>query len=204
MSATEFQKNLLKDDPYKDEVDVAGDVMQPPSPGSEVAGPAMFDLVREVKQAQLVGQALLKSAFSLLDKRTIVRQESGQTDGSGNVDIPLFTVPQGFEFVVTRVNVESPAFTPATPFSSATGWIALARGAIIGGPGALGPGAILDFLPNPPVATGAILPALFTDGQDQAAILRGGETISLHFFGGGGASINIDIYCRLQGFTRAL
>ena len=198
MTDDRFQRRLMQDDPYKEFNTEAGTVVAPPEPGAEVTGPAMFDLVREVKQAQLVGRELLKASSSLLNRRSVVRYASGQTDTNGNVDIPIYDVPSGFEFVTTRCIVECPAFTPATPYTNAAGWIALIRGSNFG------VGSILDFLPNPPIASGAILPALFTDGADKASVLRGGEKISLHFNGGGGASVGIDLTVRLQGFTTAV
>lgn len=182
-------------DAFIEESPVPGDVAKPPPPGEEVAGPPLFDLVKELRHAQEVGRQLLEESNKLLQRRTIVRRGNGQTDASGNVDIPLFVVPMGFEFVVTRVNVESPAFTPAVPYSAATAWIALILG------DRFGVGAILDFLPNPPLASGPILPCLFTDGADQAGVLRGGEQVSIHLANG---PVNSAIVCRLQGYTLAV
>lgn len=166
-----------------------------PNPGQEVVGPAFFDLVREVKLAQQVGEQLLRDAKSLMDKRSVISLETGQTDGSGNIDLPLYVCPAGFEFVITRLSVEAIGFTPAVPFASATGWIAIIRGQ------AFGVGSIVDFLPNPPLANAPILPAQFVDGPNNAAVFRSGERVSLHIANG---PVNTDIYARFQGFTQSV
>lgn len=190
----EFTRNVMgsHDRDRKNDF-VAGTVLQPPEPGAEVAGPPMFDLVREIRQAQIVGEQLLKQADSLFDRRVVIQTANGTTTGAGILDLLLYNVPQGFEFTITRVNVEAVGFSPAVPYTNAAGWIAVCRG------DRFAVGSILDFLPNPPVASGAILPALFTDGANQAGIIRGGEKVSLHIETGPATT---DVYVRLQGWQK--
>lgn len=196
MTDDRFTRNVMgsNDRDQKNRFEAAT-VTLPPEPGTEVAGPAMFDLVREIKHAQMVGQQLLKQADSLLDTRTIVQTANGTTTAAGLLDLLLYTVPGGFEFVVTRVNVEAVGFTPAVPYTNAAGWIALCRG------DSFAVGSMLDFLPNPPLASGPILPAVMSDGGEQAGAIRGGEKVSLHIQSG---PATVDIYVRLQGIQKAV
>lgn len=196
MSQTEFTRHRMGlDNPRNTDAETAADVAKPPPPGEESAGPGMFDLVRELRRAEQVNNVLMETASKLLKARTIVERTNGTTDGTGLLDMVLYQVPMGFEVVVTRLNVEAVGFTPATPYTNAAGWIALVEGA------RFGVGSIVDFLPNPPVASGAILPVSTTDGASQAAIFRSGAIISLHLNAGPATTA---IYARLQGLQRAV
>ena len=168
---------------------------QAPEPGAESVGPAMFDLVQETRRSIDVQNKLLKAAIPLLDQRIVVETITGQTDGSGILNLVLFRVPQGMQFITTRVNVEAAGFTPATPYTNAAGWIGLMRSDkfVIG--------SLVDFLPNPPIASGAILPASITDGASEAAVFRGGEIVGLTIASG---PANTDIWVRLQGFEEPI
>lgn len=196
MSQTEFTRHRTGlDNRRLTDTEVAADVTQPPAPGEESAGPGMFDLVRETRHAQQVAAVLMQEASQMLKRRTVVEKTTAVTDGAGNLDMVLYQVPMGFEIVVTRINLEAIGFSPAVPFTFATGWVALVAGA------RFGVGSMIDFLPNPPAASGAILPATLTDGANQAGIFRGGEIISLHVNAG---PITTAIYARLQGIQRAV
>lgn len=166
-----------------------------PNPGEESVGPGLFDLVVRTHRSIEVQSELLRAAMPLLNKRIVVESSTGQTDGSGNVVIPLYRVPQGMQLVITRVNFDDGVSTPAVPFTFATGFVELITAE------AYAPGTIVDFLPNPPVASGPIFPGQFTDGSDEASVIRGGQVISLNVFHG---PINRDIWCRLQGFEEPI
>lgn len=187
-------------DPRSEDRNVPADVYEPPAPGEESAGPAMFDLVKETRRAQEVNRVLLDEASHLLARRRVVERTTGNTDANGLLDLPIYTVPGGFELAVTRYSVEDGVHTPAVPFTNAAAFLVLFVGR---GSWQIGNmGAVLDFIPNPPAAGGAIIPAVVTDGVDQAGIVRGGETVSLHV--NAPTLINAAIFVRLQGILRAL
>ena len=161
-----------------------------PNPGEESIGPALFDLLVRTHRSIDVQAELLKAAIPLLNRRTIVEIVNGNTDASGNMDLVLYRVPQGMQFIVTRVNIENGGNSPASPYTNAAGWIGLMRA------DKFVKGTLVDFLPNPPVSNGAILPASITDGATEAGLFRGGEIIGLHIDTG---PANNDIWVRLQG-----
>lgn len=168
-----------------------------PPPGEEVSGPALFELYRKTAHAVEVQNELLRAAIPLMDRRIIVEYKTGQTDANGNADIVIYQVPQGMQFITTRVNVEDATHTPASPYTNAAGWIALIRGQ------AFAPGCIVDFIPNPPLTNGPILPASITDGATEAGVFRGGEFVTLHV-AGAAALATTDIWVRLQGIQEPI
>lgn len=196
MSQTEFTRHRLGlDNPRNTDTERAADVVGPPAPGSESAGPGMFDLVRETKHAQHVASVLMEQASQMLRQRTITEKVTGVTDGAGLLDMVVYQVPMGFEVIVTRLNVEAVGFTPAVPYTNAAGWLALIEGA------RFGVGSMIDFIPNPPAASGPILPAVITDGAAAAGYFRGGQIISLHLNAGPATT---QVLCRMQGLQRAV
>jgi hypothetical protein len=122
---------------------------------------------------------------------------TSQTDASGNLDLPAYQVPLGFEATITRVNIEAGSgnFTPAAPFAAANAWAALIRGL------RFGTGSILDFAPAS--AGGPIFPGVWTDSATQAIRLRGGEWVTLHVVGTVTLATT-PVYCRLQGWISEL
>lgn len=169
---------------------IPADSATPPYPGSESAGPALYDLVQRTSRALEVQHELIRHSLVLMEKRFIVQQVSGETDANGNLDLRLFEIPQGFKLQVARVNVEAGTFTPASPFSAANAWMALIRGL------AFAPGCILNF--GPAVAAGPLLPGIFSESTSHAPIVLGGDAISLHIVGTATLA-NIAIWARLQG-----
>ncbi len=164
-----------------------------PEPGPEVAGPAMFNLVQETRRALDVQSRLIVRAIPLLNNRIIVERHSVETDANGNADLVLYRVPQGMQFVVTRLIVENATNNAGTPFSAAGAWIALILG------DRYQPGSIRDFAPNPANAGATpLLPWVFSDGNEEASVFRGGETVGLHIVGTATLA-NQDIWATLQG-----
>lgn len=163
-----------------------------PTPGMEVVGPTMFNLVQETRRAIDIQSRLLQAAIPLLDNRRITDYATGQTDANGNLDLPMYRVPAGMQFVMTRLNVEDGTHTPGAGFTAAGCWIAVIRG------DKFSPGSMVDFLPNPPNNNGIIIPALFSDGNSEAAVYKGGEVITLHVVGTVTLA-NTDIWARFQG-----
>lgn len=163
------------------------------NPGEEAIGPLMFNLVEESRRAREVHDKLLQAAIPLLDQRIIVERHAGNTDANGNLDLPLYRVPQGYQLVVTRCIIEDATHTPGAPFSAAGAWIALIDG------DRFQPGSVKDFLPNPGNAAAVpLIPGLFSDGNTEAAVFRGGQIVSLHVVGTVTLA-NVDIFCTLQG-----
>jgi hypothetical protein len=166
-----------------------------PPPGEESVGPALIELVRQTKRAFELENELLRDALKSLDNRLVIEYASGSTDGSGNLDLKLFTVPMGYAFYATRINIEGGAFTPASPFSAATAWLALIRGTNFG------VSSILDF--GPAAASGTIIPSIFSTSRNHAPALRGGEILTLHIVGSATLA-NTSIWARCQGFLDPL
>ena len=115
----------------------------------------------------------------------------GQTDGTtGNLTMRLFDVPQGFTAKITRLIVESASFSPASPFSTANAWHAIVSaptGTQVDPTKVWGSGMVRDF--GPVTAGGPIIPALFTDNDDQAGVARGGRTVWYVLSGASAAAI---------------
>jgi len=166
-------------------------VLTPPYPGSESVGPALYDLVMRTNRALDVQGELLHEAIIAGKRRKVIENVTGETDGSGNLDLKIFQVPQGYNFTATRVNVEAAGFTPASPFSNAAAWIALIRGT------SFTVGSLLDFGPATPGS--AIIPSIFSTSDNHAPTLNGGEILTLHIVGAAGLA-NQDIWCRCQGW----
>lgn len=166
-----------------------------PEPGAESVGPAMIHLVEETRRAMAVQSQLILKAVPLLNNRMIVEKHAGQTDAAGNLDLVLYRVPQGYQFLTTRVTIEDATHTPGAPFSAAGAWIALISG------DKFAAGSMRDMAPNPGNAGASpIIPFIFSDGSSEASIFRGGEIISLHVVGTATLA-NTDIFVSLQGQT---
>lgn len=196
MSNLASEKALRDGHNFRDENrQVPARVGTPPEPGSESAGPSMFHLVQETRRSLEVQNHLLKAAIPLMDQRIVVDYATGQTDGSGNLDLKIYQVPQGYQFITTRVNIEDGTHTPGNGFTAANCWMALIRG------DKWQPGSIIDFVPNPPNAAGVILPAQFSDGASEAGVFRGGEIIGLHISAGPATT---DIWVRIQGQLQSI
>lgn len=165
---------------------------RPGYPGDESAGPAMFNLVQETVRALDIQSQLIAKAVPLLTNRIIVEKHAVQTDANGNGDIKLYQVPQGYQFVLTRCVVEDAAHFAGTPFSVAGAWHAIIEG------DRYQPGSIRDFAPNPPASNVPCIPWIYSDGNEESAVFRGGQIVSLHLaLTATGA--NLDIWVSLQG-----
>jgi hypothetical protein len=172
-----------------------GATPNPPIPGWESVGPAMQEFIARTNRALEVQGRLLQAAIPLMDKRIVVDYATGTTDGSGNLDLVIYRVPVGFQFITTRVNVEDGTHTPGAGFTGATSWIGLMRG------DKWMPGSLVDFWPVPAAGNAVIIPIQFTDGSSEAAVFRGGETIGLHIATG---PVSSDIWVRIQGLMEPI
>jgi hypothetical protein len=143
------------------------------------------------------GEAAAHALASVWQQANVAKKElpivnalGGETDGQGNLDLLLFEVPQGYVFQAGRVNLEAVGFSPASPYSNSSAWVALIRGA------RFATGSILDF--GPPASGGTIFPSIFSTGTSHAPQLYGGEILTLHVVGAAGLA-NTGITARLQG-----
>lgn len=182
-------------DPRSETVEVPVRSVDAPPPGEESVGPTMFDFVVELRRSQEVSHFLMEQATNLLKRRSIVEKAVGNTSAAGLLNLPIYLVPNGYQFYLTRWNVEAEGFSPGAPYSNAVGQISIFSGQ------EFGVGAMLDFLPNPPAANGAILPASSTDGLPSAPLFRGGETVSLRLVAG---PVSTKINVRIQGVQEVI
>ena len=185
------------------------------SPGAESIGPTMFDLVRETQEAQNVERSLLNQLLELDRDRTIVSKAVGKSPATGfDFTFPIYRVPFGFELVITRINIEAASvnsvFSPANPLTTNNAsQAAIFEGDVYGmgnppssGIGVRGGGSTLYFIPEPFDANGPMAPLLITNGQEEAALVKGGTTVS--FWGSLPLLQNITFWIRLQGIQRVI
>lgn len=187
------------------ERDVSGDDFRGPS---QPVGPRLANELIE----QLGGEGAARllhhmwvEANTRKKERDMVIPVGGTADGSGNLDLVIYDVPQGYTFKVTRVNLEAVVGgtlqTPAAPFSAANAWLALMRGtnfSNVGGEAtaSFGNGSMLDFAPA--TAGSRLFPGLFTWSKNHAPLCQSGTKLGLHVVGTG-TFANAQVYCRVQG-----
>lgn len=168
----------------------------PPEPrGPALSDTGLGDARSDRAELARALAAVMAEAERARRKITEFAAVTGQTNASGNLDLPIFYVPAGFECAVVRVNIEDATHTPASPFSAATAWLALIRG------DHFGPGSILDF--GPATVGTTIIPSIFSTSENHAPILRGGEILSLHVVGSATLA-NTPIFARAQMSMREL
>lgn len=169
---------------------------QPPSLLERIEDPAQLS----PSERSFVAAALRAYDRSPKLERSVFAKASGQTDATtGNVVIPLFEVPQGYEGHLTYVVADAPgtaALTPTAPAANAAIWNYIA---ILPGSGgrsnadaATSGGTrtgLVDFAPNPALSTGAALPVKYTYNDSNAPIAWGGQTIWFVLIGGSQAGV---------------
>lgn len=174
------------------DVPVAPHFDEVPEPGRESVGPAMFNLVQETVRALDIQSQLITKAIPLLTNRIIIEKHAVNLDANGNADYKLYQVQQGYQFIMTRCIVEDAAHNPGTPFSVAAAWHAIIEG------DKYQPGSIRDFAPNPPASNVPLLPWIYSDGNEESAVFRGGQIVGIHLALTAGMA-NADIWVSLQG-----
>lgn len=110
-------------------------------------------------------------------------EESAVTDANGNALIPVFVVPPGRIFRITRLVAAADGFTAAAPFRNPAGALQVLRG-----------NTIVDFVN---LENG--LPALSTDSRDTGTRWRNGELVQVQLIGG---PANTSVNVTAQGFLR--
>lgn len=96
---------------------------------------------------------------------------TANTNGSGNVVFPIYTVGQGFRFELGRLLINADGYTPAAPYSNASFWLGIFTSSDPAGTPAIG--QMIDFLPTTAGAQG--IPDVAD--YDPAQILRTGQTL---------------------------
>lgn len=151
-------------------VDVPGRVERPPAPGAESAGPALVDLVRELREVTRLGQAYFARARLAAAEQLYAGMVQDATDANGDAALKLFEVPQGSTGYLTLATVDEAGFTPASPDTSANLWHAIYAGP----PGDATPaqialvGNMFDCLPQNPTVD-AQIPFNYCYGTKEAA-----------------------------------
>lgn len=160
-------------------------------PGPELVQPveesaATLDSIHQVVERLLAQAARPRVA------RTYEASLGGQTDANGHLQILLYQAPAGFDFYLYRVVLDMVGATPQAPVT--TGYVQVCNGF----PGALGvqaaSGTVRDFAPTS--AGGQVFPQVSTDGDDSAAVYRGGETVYLNVVG---TTASKQVACYIKG-----
>jgi hypothetical protein len=115
---------------------------------------------------------------------------SDKTNASGGATVEVLRVPAGRRFKLTRLLVWLDGFTPADPYQDDAAYMVIRREG----------GQRTDFLPLTS-ASGYGLPAVFTDGDAQAAEFVNGEVIQVEFVG---LPANTTLTVYAQGQLQAL
>jgi len=140
--------------------------------GTEVAGPAMVELVTIMARTASIMHSLEQRAKAEARQRLYAGRAAGQTDANGDVAIPLFEVPQGATGYLMRCAIDFAGVTPAGPLTNANLWHAIYEG---GPPGSgmtaaqvVAVGNLLDAQPQSPTVD-AVLPYVYAYGDRYAA-----------------------------------
>lgn len=172
---------------------------QPPQPSIGKEGPPLsqpIDWEGALKNINELGQAM--AAASKFD--FISNAVSGQTDGSGNLVLPIYQVAAGDEARLHRLtgNAINPStnasYTPAATYTDAGAYVKLfeAEGASAT-TGDLGHTGLMDF--GPPTMGGPLFPFNFEYSFEQAPFVRGPNWYVLRLVTG---PVSATIYVRYQ------
>lgn len=150
--------------------EVPGRVVTPPAPGAESAGPALVDLVQELRAVSQLAQMYFNRARLAAGEQMYTGVQQEATDANGDAAVRLFEVPQGTTGYLTLATVDEAGVTPAAPDTSANLWHAIYAGP----PGDPTPaqlalvGNMLDAMPNSPVVD-AMIPFNYAYGNKETA-----------------------------------
>lgn len=99
-----------------------------PRPGAEAAGPALEEMVVELGRSRQALEALARAAALEARERYVTGRAGGQTDGSGQLALKLFEVPQGATGHLLLCAVDFAGVTLASPLTNANLWHAIYAG----------------------------------------------------------------------------
>ena len=148
--------------------------------------------------------AIVAAALRAFDRapkkeKTIFQQVMGQTAATtGDLILELFEVPAGMEGHLTFANLDAPgsAITPSAPLAAGTAWAFLAilppsslPNQVVAGAALAGRRGLVDFAPNPALATSSCVPSNWTFNDSNAPVGFGGEAFYMVIVGGNVAGI---------------
>jgi len=114
---------------------------------------------------------------------------SGNTDASGNLYLPVYTVAAGEIFCLSRANVEAAGYNPGAVYTSAAAFAAfyatdsdIAPGGILTGVAAALQGSLLAFAPT--VAAAQLFPWQYCSNDSYGCKVRGPSRLVLVVSGG--------------------
>jgi hypothetical protein len=117
-------------------------------------------------------------------------QVSGQTDGSGNLVLELYSVPPGEIFCLHRVVLEASGYTPATKFS--TGYAAIIDVMALPAAGAGYPiGSLRDFAPQTGLTQ--VFPQVLQSGKLAGSVFRENAS-AVVYVASGPTSVQVSVY----------
>jgi hypothetical protein len=147
---------------------------------------AELDVVSPEEAREIVKAAIEQAREAGGVEEPIRAEEGGVTDAAGGVTLPVYVVPIGREFVLTRILVDADGFTPGAPFVAAAGFVDVLRS-----------GERVDFKSLAAAAGG--LPTLSTDSKATGTRWRNGEAVEVRIVGG---PANTTVRARVQGWLR--
>lgn len=189
----------------------------------EGRGKSLLEAIGDRDDIPVHELAVLDAALRAYDRmppaeKPIFQSNSGESDATtGNLVLPLFTVPAGMYGQVTQVVADVPgsaSINPSAPLANAAIWAFIASLSPLGMGG--GPGAallnanadnyrfgLLDFLPVS--AGGPTIPGRWTYGDDNGPIVWGGEQLVYVLHGGSIAaakSLQVQVTFRINLMSR--
>lgn len=162
-------------------------------------GESIFDRLGDPAGLSEMERHVIAAALRAYDlapkrERPIFQTAAGESDATtGNLVLPLFTVPQGWYGAVSQVVADVPSsasVNPSAPLANAAIWAFIASVSPVGLGWTAGLNAqadnfrigILDFLPVS--AGGPTIPGKWTYGDDNGPIVWGGEQLIYVLHGG--------------------
>lgn len=153
--------------------------------------------------------AFIQAALRALDAepryvRTIWSESVDQTDATtGNVVVPMFECPQGYEATLSYAIFHSPigAVTPVAPLANAAIFAFLAKGSPVNTASNVTAfvnqlkSGMIAMSPQTPAAAGASFPAEWTFGDKAGPVLFGGQQLFAVLVGGSQATaLNLHVH----------
>lgn len=202
--------------PYDEDYSASGEgrgtLTQTPGRGPK----SLFEKIGERDQLAPHELAIAAAALRIYDQsskkeRVVYAQVAGRTDAStGNIVLPMFTVPASWECAITSVFVDAPlstSITPSAPVASASCWAFVAAIPPTTGLTAAAVdglrGSAVTFAPTS--AGGPIIPGQWTFNDSNAPIAYGGTQVTYLLHGGNLAAlqaITVQVSFRLNLYAR--
>lgn len=149
------------------EVESYPDTYVPPEPGEESAGPSLSELNELTLHSRLLAKVLADLAERQAAFRSFPFLAPGQTDGSGNATVPLFSVPAGAYGRLVWLALDEQGVTPNSPDAGANLWHGIYAGtsptasSFVPSTAVLAVGNLLDFRTNGATAGKSRIPDVY-------------------------------------------